>query len=61
MFTVFIRRAKIAGSEARVSLHDYRASVLFAEKHSVELDQVEKLKKKIKCSKEFSFFLFQIG
>jgi len=38
---------KIGGSEARVSLNDYRASVLFAEKRSVELDldNEEKLKK----------------
>ena len=40
-------RKKIGGSEARVSLNDYRASVLFAEKRSVELDldNEEKLKK----------------
>ena len=47
MFTVFTRRAEIPGSEARVSLHDYRASVLISEKHSVELDEVEKKKDKI--------------
>ena len=62
--TVFIHRAKIARSEARVSLNDYRVSVLFAEKHSVELDldNEEKFKKiKIKYITVFIFFRFQIG
>ena len=56
-------KQKLLVAKARVSLNDYRASVLFAEKHSVELDldNEEKLKKiKIKYIKVFIFFVSRL-
>ena len=45
LFSYVEQKLLVGRREARVSLHDYRASVLISEKHSVELDEVEKKKK----------------
>ena len=59
-FGITFRYLDILTATERHTLHDYRASVLISEKHSVELGEVEK-KKKIKDSEAFNFFHSQIG